>query len=40
VRISQTISDNLQRLVEARATPEQVVQDMQREVTRLLPRAS
>lgn len=40
VRISQNISDNLQRLVEARATPEQVVQDMQREVTRLLPRAS
>ena len=38
VRISQTISDNLQRLVESRATPEQVVQDMQREVTRLLPR--
>lgn len=40
VRISQTISDNLQRLVEARATFEQVVQDTQREVTRLLPRAS
>ena len=40
VRISQNISDNLQRLVEARATPEQVVQDTQREVTRLLPRAS
>ena len=29
-----------QRLVEARGTPEQVVQDTQREVTRLLPRAS
>ncbi len=40
VRISQTVTDNLQRLVEARATPEQVAQDMQREVTRLLPRAS
>jgi multiple sugar transport system substrate-binding protein len=40
VRISQTITDNLQRLVEARGTPEQVVQDTQREVTRLLPRAS
>lgn len=40
VRISQTIGDNLARLVEGRATPEQVVQDTQREVTRLLPRAS
>lgn len=40
VRISQTIGDNLARIVEGRATPEQVVQDTQREVTRLLPRAT
>jgi hypothetical protein len=40
VRTGQTITDNLQRLFEARATPKQVAQDMQRDVTRLLPRAS
>jgi len=40
VRITQVINDNLQRLVEARATPEQVAQDTQREVTRLMPRPS
>jgi len=40
VRISQTIVDNIARIVEGRATAEQVVQDTQREVTRLLPRAS
>jgi multiple sugar transport system substrate-binding protein len=40
VRISATIADNLARIVEGRATPEQVVADTQREVTRLLPRQS
>lgn len=40
VRISQTIVDNLARIVEGRAPAAQVVEDTQREVTRLLPRAS
>ncbi|MBW6398336.1 extracellular solute-binding protein [Roseomonas sp. HJA6] len=40
VRISQAIVDNLARIVEGRAPAAQVVQDTQREVTRLLPRAS
>lgn len=40
VRISQTIADNLARIVEGRATPDQVAQDTQREVTRLLPRTA
>ena len=40
VRIGQTITDNLARIIEARATPEQVAQDTQRDVSRLLPRGS
>ena len=40
VRISQAIVDNLAQIVEGRAPAAQVVQDIQREVTRLLPRAS
>lgn len=40
VRISQTIVDNLAQVVEGRASAAQTVQDIQREVTRLLPRAS
>jgi multiple sugar transport system substrate-binding protein len=39
VRITQTIVDNLARIVEQRATPDQVLADMTREVQRLLPRA-
>lgn len=39
VRISQAIVDNISRIVEGKATPEQVVADTQREITRLLPRA-
>lgn len=40
VRISQAIADNPQHLIEARVAPEQVAQDTQRDVTRLLPRTS
>ena len=40
VRITQTIVDNLARIVEQRATPQQVLTDMTTEVQRLLPRAS
>ncbi|MBC7800843.1 MAG: ABC transporter substrate-binding protein [Gemmatimonadaceae bacterium] len=39
VRITQTIVDNLARIVEQRATPEQVLADVTAEVQRLLPRA-
>ena len=39
VRITQTIVDNLARIVEQRATPQQVLTDMSGEVQRLLPRA-
>lgn len=38
VRITQTIVDNLARIVEQRATPDQVLADMTAEVQRLLPR--
>lgn len=40
VRVTQTMVDNLARIVEQRATPEQVQQDMAAEVRRLLPRKS
>lgn len=40
VRISQAIVDNLAQVVEGRTPAAQVVQDIQRDVTRLLPRAS
>ncbi len=39
VRITQTIVDNLARIVEQRATPEQVLADVTAEVQRLLPRS-
>ncbi|GAC1342960.1 MAG: ABC transporter substrate-binding protein [Acetobacteraceae bacterium] len=39
VRITQTIVDNLARIVEQRATPEQVLADVTGEVQKLLPRA-
>ena len=39
VRITQTIVDNLARIVEQRATPEQVLADMTAQVQKLLPRA-
>ena len=38
VRITQTIVDNLARIVEQRATPDQVFADMTAEVQRLLPK--
>jgi len=38
VRITQTIVDNLARIVEQRATPEAVLADMTAQVQRLLPR--
>ena len=38
VRITQTIVDNLARIVEQRATPEQVLTDMSGEVQKMLPR--
>ena len=38
VRITQTIVDNLARIVEQRATPGQVFADMTAEVQRLLPK--
>ena len=38
VRITQVIADNISRVVEGRATPEQVLADMATEVRRLLPR--
>lgn len=40
VRITQTIVDNLARIVEQRATPQAVLTDMSAEVQRLLPRPS
>ena len=40
VRVTQTMVDNLARVVEQRATPEQVQADMAAEVRRLLPRRS
>ncbi len=39
VRVTQVMVDNLARIAEQRATPEQVVADMATEVRRLLPRA-
>jgi multiple sugar transport system substrate-binding protein len=39
VRITQTIVDNEARIVEQRATPEQVLADMTAEIQKLLPRA-
>lgn len=39
VRITQTIVDNLARIVEQRATPDQVLTDVTAEVQKLLPRA-
>jgi multiple sugar transport system substrate-binding protein len=39
VRITQVIVDHLARIVEQRATPEQVLTDMAAEVRRLLPRS-
>jgi multiple sugar transport system substrate-binding protein len=38
VRVTETIVDNLARVVEQRATPELALADMAREVKRLLPR--
>ncbi len=40
VRVTQTMVDNLARIVEQRATPEQVQAEMAAEVRRLLPRRS
>jgi len=40
VRITQTIVDNLARIVEQKATPEAVLADVTAEVQRLLPRGS
>lgn len=39
VRVTQTMVDNLARVVEQKAPPEEVLRDMAGEVTRLLPRA-
>jgi multiple sugar transport system substrate-binding protein len=39
VRVTQTMVDNLARIVEQRATPEAVLADMAAQVRRLLPRA-
>jgi len=39
VRITQTIVNNLARIVEQRATPDQVLADVTAEVQRLLPRS-
>ena len=38
VRVTQTMVDNIARVVEQKATPEQVLPDMVAEVRRLLPR--
>ncbi len=38
VRVTQVMVDNLARIVEQKATPEEVLRDMSREVTRLIPR--
>jgi multiple sugar transport system substrate-binding protein len=38
VRVTQVMVDNLARIAEQKATPEEVVRDMAREVTRLIPR--
>jgi multiple sugar transport system substrate-binding protein len=40
VRVTQTMVDNIARVVESRATPEQVLPEMAAEVRRLLPRRS
>jgi len=40
VRVTQTMVDNIARVVELRATPEQALADMAGEVRRLLPRRS
>jgi multiple sugar transport system substrate-binding protein len=40
VRVTQTMVDNLARIVESKATSEQVLPDMAGEVRRLLPRRS
>lgn len=38
VRVTQVMVDNLARIAEQKATPEQVLEDMAREVRRLIPR--
>jgi multiple sugar transport system substrate-binding protein len=38
VRVTQVMVDNLARIAEQKATPEQVLEDMTREVRRLIPR--
>jgi multiple sugar transport system substrate-binding protein len=38
VRVTQVMVDNLARIAEQKATPEEVLRDMSREVTRLIPR--
>ncbi len=38
VRVTQVMVDNLARIVEQKASPEDVLRDMSREVTRLIPR--
>ncbi|MCA0317696.1 MAG: ABC transporter substrate-binding protein [Proteobacteria bacterium] len=38
VRVTQVMVDNLARIAEQKASPEEVVRDMAREVTRLIPR--
>ncbi len=38
VRVTQVMVDNLARIVEQKASPEEVLRDMSREVTRLIPR--
>jgi multiple sugar transport system substrate-binding protein len=39
VRVTQIMVDNLARIAEQKATPEEVLRDMSREVARLIPRA-
>ncbi|MBN8944711.1 MAG: ABC transporter substrate-binding protein [Rhizobiales bacterium] len=39
VRVTQIMVDNLARIAEQKASPEEVLRDMSREVTRLIPRA-
>jgi len=40
VRVTQTMVDNIARVIEQRATPDQVLPEMAAEVRRLLPRRS
>jgi multiple sugar transport system substrate-binding protein len=40
VRVTQTMVDNMARIVESKATPEQVLPEMAAEIRRLLPRRS